>query len=206
MDERSKDQNRELQEAKETARRAIEACNVLTAKGKQDEGIISQLNNQIVMLQEAQISSQLDKMSSSKALENTIKELQERLKATEDELYAAGMRQRKVEMKNVDLEQELARLRACLERKHLQELKKDCGLGARRGEGARGLTSMTGVIFAKSGGGFAVAEVDGGSSPQLKLGDLIIAIDDTPVVDLSSQQFRRLLQGPEVDAPFLLLF
>eukprot|EP00960_Hanusia_phi_P078110 768782-Hanusia_phi.AAC.10 len=197
MDQRSKDQNRELQEALDTAKRAIESCNVLTAKAKQDEALISQLNNEIVLLQEAQISSQLDKLSSSKALENTIKELQERLKMTEDELYAAGMRQRKVEMKNVDLVQELARLRASLEQSSAQEPRQDCGLGGREMSGVLSLTRASGVAFTKSGGGFAVAEVDGGREHQLKIGDLIIALDDTPVVDLSSTQFRRLLQGHE---------
>lgn len=61
-----------------------------------------------------------------------------------------------------------------------------------------------GGTFQKSGGGFLVTGLDGGKDEKaedytnipgdLKMGDLAIAMDDIPLADMSSIQFRNSIQ------------
>ena len=188
-EERFSEQYRELEEARETAQKAMETCRELSAKSKNDDIEIERLNLELLALQEKRITTQHEVLSSNRSQENIVKQLRERLRDAEERLQIGAMSARKTGIQKTHLETELAEAK-----RRIVDL--ECS-----GEGSASVCGVGGT-FQKSGGGFLVtaldaahAECETGGEGTLMVGDLVIAIDDKPLADVSSVQFRNSVQG-----------
>ena len=121
-------------------------------------------------------------------------------------------------MEKEELEAELAHARQRVEslEHHADALMRNSGAegtGAGSSADAPALCGV-GATFQKSGGGFLVTGLDGGgrggipvlgdahAKPEsLGMGDLAIAMDDIPLADMSSVQFRNSIQVSSTPTP-----
>ena len=204
-EERFSMQEKELEEARELARKTHETCRELSAKSKEDDAEIERLNHEIIALQEKRIASQQEQMSHDRSQESTTKQLRERLREAEEKLQMAEMRYRKAEIHKDEVEAELVDAN-----RRIQSLEHHADALLRQGSihssisGTSEVQCGVGGTFQKSGGGFVVTGLDsapehmsGTAAPEraLRMGDLAIAIDDIPLADMSSIQFRNAIQG-----------
>jgi chromosome segregation ATPase len=214
-EERVSAQEKELEEARDMARKAHETSRELAAKSKEDDAEIERLNHEIVALQEKRIASQQERMSHDRSQENTTKQLRERLREAEEKLQMAEMRYRKSEMQKGEIEAELvdANRRIQSLEHHADALLRQGSIHTSVSDASESLCGVGGT-FQKSGGGFVVTGLDSapehmsstaGSDRALRMGDLAIAIDDIPLADMSSIQFRNAIQGPMGTSVSLLI-
>jgi hypothetical protein len=200
VEERFREQDKELEEARELARKTMEVNRELSAKSKEDDAEIERLNLEIVAMQEKRITHQHERLSIERSQENTVKQLRKCLRDAEEGLQMAEMRVRKTEKQKTELEAELAEAnrRITALEQHANALLKE---GTRYQAGSDNASALcgVGVTFQKSGGGFLVTGLDGSKEAGqdvLCIGDLIIAVNDIPLADMSSIQFRNTIQGP----------
>ena len=91
-EERFKAQEKELEDARQLARKTLETCRELSAKSKEDDAELERLNLELVGLQEKRLTSQQERLSNQRSQEHTAKQLRERLRDAEESLQVLEMR------------------------------------------------------------------------------------------------------------------
>jgi len=214
-------QEKELEEAREMMKRSSDALRKLEAKSREDDAEMQRLNEEVVSIRDRQLSTTQERHSTIKSLEAACKGLRERVRELEEQLHVTELRARKGELMVEERDEEIAELQKKIQK--LQVIVKgrsnnnasNMDLSASTTASDDASTSLllpadsppcgVGAVFAKSGGGFVATSLDVPVEGGLCVGDLAIALDDSPLADKTLVQFNHLLKGVTGTAVKLLV-